>query len=84
MHNWMDCKGEQPYAESLAGKLVHSLDERKKVARTIPGEHGRGRSSQIIIGLVELDSWWVVGGEEGSEDIFSFFLDDSKDSNTII
>lgn len=56
MHNWMDCGGKQPYAESLAGQLVHSLDERKKAARTIPGEHGRDGSSQIIIGLVELDN----------------------------
>lgn len=83
MHNWMDYRGEQPYAESLGGKLVHSLDERKRVAWTIPSEHGRDRSSQIIIGLVELDSWLVVGGE-GSEDSFSFFLDDSKDNDTII
>lgn len=53
----MDCRGEKTYA---GAKLLHSSNERRKNALTVPTEHGEEGSSQIMVGLVEInDSLWV-------------------------
>lgn len=46
-------------------------------------KHGREGSSQIMVGIVELDHWlWVE--KKDLETPQGFFLDDSKDSGSVI
>lgn len=79
----MNYRGSQTYAGRLDRKLFHDPDERK-MAWALPHEHGRERSSQIKVGLVELDGQLVVGGKEEYKDIFKVFSGDFKHSGIII